>query len=242
MTDERPRASGDREIEPEPPSLLDDPTAPELARLLSFARSDPGLDGPALERVVARAAKPPAPLGGGGALALGGVALVVALVSSALVWRALAPDPADSAAPVADPPERVRPPASEPRAEEPSLAPLPEALRPEPSPEPPASRRSPSRGPARASSEGSLLLRARSALRGDPARALEITDEHRRLYPEGAMAEEREALAIEALAALDRGEALRARADRFGRSYPRSPYAARVRAALARAHGNSTAP
>jgi hypothetical protein len=67
-----------------------------------------------------------------------------------------------------------------------------------------------------------LLTSAQSALRSNPALALELADEHAREYPGGRFAQEREAIAIEALFELGREHAARTRADAFIARYPRS--------------------
>jgi hypothetical protein len=79
-------------------------------------------------------------------------------------------------------------------------------------------------GAAMAPSELEVLRDARLALRPSPAHALELTDEHRRLYPRGTMTQERELIAISALVALGRRAAALSRAESFERQYPGSPY------------------
>jgi hypothetical protein len=59
------------------------------------------------------------------------------------------------------------------------------------------------------------------------ARALELVARHMELYPSGALTEEREAVAIEALWRLGRDEA-RTRFDQFVVKYPRSGYRRRL--------------
>lgn len=73
-------------------------------------------------------------------------------------------------------------------------------------------------------SEIELLRDARLALHSSPERALELTDEHRRLYPHGKMTQERELIAVSALVALGRRAAALSRAASFERQYPTSPY------------------
>lgn len=64
---------------------------------------------------------------------------------------------------------------------------------------------------------------ARTALaRGDGANALAGCDDHERRFPRGALAEEREAIAVQALVLSHRGDEARARAERFRRAHPRS--------------------
>jgi len=72
--------------------------------------------------------------------------------------------------------------------------------------------------------ESALLARARAAmLRGRPADALDALGEHQRAFPSGRLSEEREALAVQALAASGDRAAARARAESFQRRYPNSP-------------------
>ena len=71
--------------------------------------------------------------------------------------------------------------------------------------------------------ERALLDLARAAAaRGEPALALAQAERHRQQFPQGRLAEEREAMAIRALLALGRGAEARARADAFRASYPNS--------------------
>ncbi len=68
-----------------------------------------------------------------------------------------------------------------------------------------------------------LLDAARVALgRHDAAEALRAADRHQRRFPSGKLAEEREAIAIQALILLERPDDARARADRFRRTFPGS--------------------
>lgn len=82
-----------------------------------------------------------------------------------------------------------------------------------------------------APSEGVILLRARSALLRDAELCLSLTHEHRRLYPNGLMREERDVLEVEALLRLGRAVEARRRAAAFERTYPSSPYLERIRRA-----------
>ena len=79
--------------------------------------------------------------------------------------------------------------------------------------------------------ESQRLGEARDALRhGDAQGALARLDELRRRFPGGMLAQEREALAIEALARSGQGGEARSRAEAFKKAYPASPHAARVEA------------
>lgn len=82
----------------------------------------------------------------------------------------------------------------------------------------------PTAAPAAAASELELLRDARLAVHQAPARALQLTEEHARLYPRGLMTQERELIAISALVALGRRTAALSRAAAFERLYPTSPY------------------
>jgi hypothetical protein len=73
------------------------------------------------------------------------------------------------------------------------------------------------------SDEQSLVERARNALRGGiPADAYAIAQEHARRFPDGALAEERELIAIRALKALQQRRAMVERILEFHRRHPNS--------------------
>jgi hypothetical protein len=78
---------------------------------------------------------------------------------------------------------------------------------------------------AAAESERVVLDAASAALReGDAARALHLLRQHEREYPHGAFDEERESLAVRALAESGDRPAAAARAARFRERYPASVY------------------
>lgn len=78
--------------------------------------------------------------------------------------------------------------------------------------------------------ESRVLAEARGALRGgDPASALEKLDAALGRFPDGILLQEREVLAIEALARSGQGSAASERAAAFLRTYPTSPHATKVR-------------
>jgi len=83
-------------------------------------------------------------------------------------------------------------------------------------------------------SELSLVARAQAALAADPARALSLTDEHLQRFGSGALAQEREVIAIGALVRLGRMTEARARAERFHALYPTSAHGRRVDVLLER--------
>jgi hypothetical protein len=81
--------------------------------------------------------------------------------------------------------------------------------------------------------ERAVLDVARSALaRGDGAHALEAAERHGRMFPRGQMAEEREAIAVQALVRLGRVDEARARGDRFRSRFPNSVLGPVIDAAL----------
>lgn len=73
-------------------------------------------------------------------------------------------------------------------------------------------------------SELELLRGARLALKGSPAEALRLVEQHRASYPAGKLTQERELIAISALLALGRRTAALSRAASFERAFPTSPY------------------
>jgi hypothetical protein len=81
--------------------------------------------------------------------------------------------------------------------------------------------------------ERALLDPARTALgRGDGASALDAVHKHEARFASGKLAEEREAIAVQALVVLHRTDDARARAARFQQRYPGSVLAPSVAAAL----------
>lgn len=76
--------------------------------------------------------------------------------------------------------------------------------------------------------EVALLREAQLALRGNPSQALALAEQHRLLFAHGAMVQERELIAISALARLGRHTAVLARAAQFERDFPSSPYRKQV--------------
>jgi hypothetical protein len=81
-------------------------------------------------------------------------------------------------------------------------------------------------------SEVELLGRARDSLASNPAEALALTRQSATQFPGGALAQEREVLAIEALRRLGRLDEARARRDRFLSAYPGSVHRQRLEATL----------
>lgn len=77
-----------------------------------------------------------------------------------------------------------------------------------------------------------LVQRAQALLSSDPERALATTYEHARTYPKGQLAQEREVIAVEALAKLGRREEALQRGRALVERFPRTPYAARLEMAV----------
>ncbi len=82
--------------------------------------------------------------------------------------------------------------------------------------------------------EARMVAKARSSLAGNPERALTLTEQAEKDFPDGQLVEERRAIAIEALASLGRTEEAERRADRFLAKYGRGAHAAAVRRAIGR--------
>ncbi|WAS91575.1 hypothetical protein [Nannocystis punicea] len=85
--------------------------------------------------------------------------------------------------------------------------------------------------------EMALLQEARAALRaGQPAAALDLLDRHAASFAGGGLAEERQALRVQALCAAGDPARGASEAAAFLRAYPRSTYAARVADACPKEH------
>ncbi len=220
---------------------------PALRDLFEAARVDPVLDARAIERVVARAeglTRTPAPAvkGSGGTFIAAGV--VIVMLVSLGVWVArerrsngsMTPSSSEEGSGVEVQSESVPDHGEEVEVEEPSPPAFELEVVGTDEPAQPrrrAARRAGARQEADAQqedapSEGELLLRARAALARNADLCLSLTAEHRRLYPSGSMREERDVLAVEALARLGRMEEARARAAAFERTYRSSPYMERI--------------
>jgi hypothetical protein len=85
-------------------------------------------------------------------------------------------------------------------------------------------------------SELSLIERA-EALRTQPSEALAFLSKHEEVYPRGALAQEREVLAIELLIKAGRLSQAERRAERFEDAHARSAHLPHIRALLSRARG-----
>lgn len=84
--------------------------------------------------------------------------------------------------------------------------------------------------PSRLAEESRAVIAARRALRdGDPALCLRLLEAARAAFPDGSLAQEREALTIQALASSGQRELAARRAASFLREHPESPHGADLR-------------
>ena len=122
---------------------------------------------------------------------------------------------------------------------EPVVIPEP-VVAPEPAPAPKrpgvhTKQQPPAPAPAAKLTEVELLEKAMSAMKaGDPKAALELTQRHAREFASGALIQEREMLAIEALVKLGRAGEARLKADAFRQKYPTSSHLLRLDALVGR--------
>ncbi|HTJ44060.1 MAG TPA: hypothetical protein VL463_18265 [Kofleriaceae bacterium] len=167
----------------------------------------------------------------GGATAFGGAAKVIALIvgvaiaGTAATWYLRDRDRAPAAA--------IATTIAPPRSVPPALTPPPPSRTEEPAPPrppPPHARSRTMHAPA--PTEASLLADAWRAADRDPERALALVAEATARYPDGALAEERDAIRIEALAAAHRDDEARAAAGIFLDRYPDSVHRPIAEAAL----------
>src|SRR5512137_710372 len=78
--------------------------------------------------------------------------------------------------------------------------------------------------------EAALMAKIRAEIKTAPQAALEETEEAERRFAESPLAEERRALAIDALINLQRIGAARSKATTFLERYPNGPYTAHIEA------------
>ncbi|AKF11516.1 tetratricopeptide repeat protein [Sandaracinus amylolyticus] len=125
----------------------------------------------------------------------------------------------------------------DPSGETPEAEPLPEGFVPN---LPAVPTLPPGARPERATDEGEegrmsdlaaemrLVQEARAMVATEPAVALSLLEQHRARFPDGALREEREVYAIEALAALGRTDEVERRYLEFREDFPESPLTERV--------------
>ncbi|MCB9603735.1 MAG: hypothetical protein H6722_12225 [Sandaracinus sp.] len=214
----------------EPRRMIDDETVPEELRgwIRESARWEPAAVAFEVPSVTAASARS---LPRGWRVLVGGISGVV-LLAGLGAWLALGNEPAVE---VAGAPRQ-----SAPIEVHPQEQPVPRSVElPEPIPteDPPVgdddmrstASSSPRETSSRSLSEPALLERARRLLASAPQRTLALARAHERRFPEGALIEERELLAIEALVGVGRVDEAERRARRFLRRWPDSVQARRVR-------------
>jgi hypothetical protein len=239
----------------EPRRLVDDEDIPERVRQrLRQAAASPWVDVDterglarlcgAIEADVAAATAAAAAAAAGKAawkpwaLSAAGGAACALVVGGSLLLRA--PAPADPRAAHALAPSAAHAPAlSDAAAAEPSpsarAAPADVEAPPSTEPAAPATpaeapaRKAPSPAAAPHADEVAHLARARALAASDPGAALRLADEGHRTFARGILYPEREALAIDCLRRGGRAGEARARAQRFVKRFPRSPFAERMR-------------
>ena len=148
--------------------------------------------------------------------------LAVGAFAGIATWQHHDPAVAPQATPAApaEAPRSVRT-ASAPRAESPDLA-LPVAARPSPRVRPARAAR-PTTAVDPLAAEVELLQRAHGSFtRQDFGIALRLIAEHARRFPQGALAEQREALRVRSLAGSGRTDEARRAAVAFAEKFPRS--------------------
>jgi hypothetical protein len=157
--------------------------------------------GAVMALVAATSSPPPAP-------PADAVVAVEAPVSAAAATASAQPEatlPSIEAAP--SPPEAPNPVVSATRAERPTVTPPGATVKP----------------------EMEQLAAARSAVASDPARALALAEEGHARFPRGVFWQEREGIAIGALARLGRAAEAKQRARAFLERHPESPFAEGMR-------------
>lgn len=219
-----------------------EPLDPELASLLDVERRRPPIPPGARERLLGRIEASVATVAVAGAAGAAGAAGVSAakgkawlvalsafalggLVGAGAMWLRPQPEPRTiTVEKRVEVPVPVTVVVSAPAAPPPVVAPSTSLAAP------------PTTTPAKPTSdaaERALIEKIHSALgRGDPAGALAAVAEHEKLFPSGSHADEREALAVQALSRQGRMEEARTRADRFRKRFPGSFYKAIVDAAV----------
>jgi hypothetical protein len=100
---------------------------------------------------------------------------------------------------------------------------------PTPTPIPATSPATPKPSVDTLAEENALLDPVRGKVEADPAAVLAAADAHRKKFPSGQLAADREYLAVRALKKLGRDDEAKKRGDAFLQRFPSSPYAIYVR-------------
>jgi hypothetical protein len=180
-----------------------------------------------------------------GARAIAVTAFLIGGVSGAALFATLGPGPGTRIVTILQPapasPEATSPVANavpaQATTEIPSSAPAPVRSAPPVSPARSHAESDRAAPPVRTSqlaAERMLLDEARAGLvQGEPERALDRLELHRKRYPSGMLDEERDAMAVEALVGMKRYEAARSAAQAFRVRTPRSMFLPTVESAIA---------
>jgi hypothetical protein len=225
----------------DPPRLVDpgSPASAQLRGLIEESRADVGTDAEIrkLEAALVPMLWPwpgaPGSAGAAGSKAVGAkgaaatalkvAAGAVAVAGAGALWLATSrtPTPPPPAAPSAP----MNAPLSPSLASSPSLA--ADAASVHTNREPLGTARH-SASPLDSLSEADLLGQAQAALASDPSRALSLSEQHRRRFPRGVLVQEREVIAVEALARLGRRAEAMARGERFLHAFPSSAHRTKI--------------
>lgn len=164
-------------------------------------------------------------------LAMTGAGLIVLRLAVVTVRAVAADPPPDRTAQLEPQPARPEPPPAAVQAPEQisvSVQPPPRAATPRLEKSATTGKRDAPERDDPLAAEFALLETAHAA--GDPAAALAALERHRKQFPDGQLADEREVMRVEVLCTLGRDEAAREVADRFLATRPSSPLRPRVRA------------
>ena len=229
----------------DPPRLVDpgSPASAHLRGLIEESRADVGTDAEIrkLEAALVPMLWPGAPgsAGAAGAKAAGAkgaaatalkvAAGAVAVAGAGALWLAT------SRTPTPPPPAAPSAPMNAPLSPSPSLVPslasspslATDAASVHTNREPLGTARH-SASPLDSLSEADLLGQAQAALASDPSRALSLSEQHRRRFPRGVLVQEREVIAVEALARLGRRAEAMARGERFLHAFPSSAHRTKI--------------
>lgn len=227
----------------DPPRLRDasDPTSTGLRDLMQAAEQDVGSDAQ-VARMAARLGAvlaPPAAVtvgastAGLGTAAKAGLGAVALIVAGGGAWLLSTAQPEPPPAPTRSPSAVAAPVSPATPSPEPIVAPpaTPAPAQADAAEQPPATspKLADKPTPPPALSEAELLEQARSALKGDPARALARANQHAARFPGGALVQEREVIAIKALRQLGRTAEADRRAEAFAKAFPGSAFGRKLK-------------
>ncbi len=210
-------------MDQDPPRLLDDPELGEAMRLLVSDEPSPAIDA----RITNAITTGPSRFVSWPRWLLGMSVLSILAMSGGVLgwrfWRHEASTAAHESASLEQPQAALVPnPVAEVHSEH------PEQATPSDTPIPASEERSSSTPQVARPSEEQLILDARRSLTTNPSRTESRLALHRRLYPDGLLAEEREALSIELWIHEGHMERARRALERIRRRHPDSAHVARL--------------